>query len=743
MKSISSLSLKQKGLAIVALLLTLELTFLGIMAMVLFQAEQATKFEASAKDVVIGLNEVIFDIMKMEHYSFRYIGTNEQENRIEFWRIFPHVSKDMKRLKERMENFPEIKDRARSVEAYLQHCLDLEEQMVRTKMAGQHGQADQLRHSRERDRKGHLMIEEIKTLQDEMQPIIEKQSALVKQSRSSVMTWLLAGFICNVLLGIYLSLAFVKGITSRVSILADNSLRLAEDKELNEQLGGNDEIANLDAMFHKMSDEVKESARKERALTDNAQDVICSISKSGRLLMANPAASKNWGYTKEELLERNMLDLICPEEQSAFEKMLAESSADLPTQEYRVVSKAGEALDTLWSMHWSDFDQCYFSVVHDISERKQAERLLRASELRARTVVDSMLVGLLTVDEAGTIVSINPRTEQLLQFTAAELCGKPLVHVFPQLQIQDSINAMSELFRRGALHAPTSEKGSVHLSQLECKRKDGGILQLELWLTELPVANQEDNYLVNILDVTARHEMQKAKAEFVAVIRNDLRVPLSAVESYLQNFSSESKAKLLEDGKRKSELAMSNIGGLLRLIDDLLEINNLESGQLALNCTNTNLEDVIQRSLEAVRGFADQNKVKLHYEKAANIKLELWADPDRLGRIIINLLSNAIKFSPAEETVSVVVEAASPELCVKIIDRGRGVPASHKELIFERFKQVKSSDATQKGGSGLGLAICKAIIEQHGGTIAVDSEEGKGSCFWFKIPRKKRDEAVV
>ena len=721
MKTLSELTLKQKGTALIGLLLLLELAFVGILTLVLIQSEQATRFEASAKDIVIGLNQVIFDIMKVEHFSFRFIGTAQQENRIEFWKALPHAREDMKILLSCCQDFPSIKERSERVAMYLTRSMDLEERMVLMFMAGQHGPANDLRRSAERDRKGHELIAEIKTLQDEMQPIIKEQAALASQSQSSVMLLLLFGFACNVVLAVYLALAFVKGITSRIVILADNSRRLAADQELHPPLGQDDEIGKLDSMFHKMAAEVKESARKERLLTDNAQDAICSMNENGRLLMVNPAASKHWGYSREVLLEKPVFDFIEKDNLDRFKQLLQSgktANREIAQEtECRIVSQNGKTADTIWSLHWSDDEKCFFCVVHDITERKQAERLLRASEARARTVLNSMLVGLLTLSADGTIASVNPRTEQLMQFSEDELAGKPLSRLFSQIDIEPQ-----------------------HLKQLECKRKDGSTLQIELWLTELPGKSLRDNFLVNILDVSARHEIQKAKQEFVAMVRNDLRTPLSAVEQYLKNFSSESQAKLLEDGKRKSELAMANIGGLLRLLDDLLEINNLESGQLALNCQQTDLCEVIHRSLEAVSGFAEQHKVKLQFEETG--ALPVWADPDRLGRIIINLLSNAIKFSPTDETVTVKAESSESELCIKIIDRGRGVPDNHKELIFERFKQVKSSDATQKGGSGLGLAICKAIIEQHGGTIAVDSEEGKGSCFWFRIPRQMRVESV-
>jgi len=144
------------------------------------------------------------------------------------------------------------------------------------------------------------------------------------------------------------------------------------------------------------------------------------------------------------------------------------------------------------------------------------------------------------------------------------------------------------------------------------------------------------------------------------------------------------------------------------------------------------MTSVIARSVSAVSFLASKNKIKIETPAKAP---EVFADGSKLIQVIVNLLSNAIKFSPPNSTITITCDEIPEFIEVKIRDQGRGIPASLKDRIFERFEQVESADYKQKGGRGLGLAICKAIIDSHQGTIGVESEEGKGSTFWFRIPQ--------
>jgi CheY-like chemotaxis protein len=178
-------------------------------------------------------------------------------------------------------------------------------------------------------------------------------------------------------------------------------------------------------------------------------------------------------------------------------------------------------------------------------------------------------------------------------------------------------------------------------------------------------------------------------------------------------------------------IAERNCVRLIGLVNDILDLERLEQGRLQMEIGEVALADVLARTREAVQAFAAERQVAVETDPTT---VTVQGDSGRLVQVLVNLVSNAVKFSPAGSAVRVTVRENEGRVRVEVIDRGRGIPASHRAAIFERFRQVESSDARDKGGTGLGLAICKAIVEQHGGEIGVESEVGQGSTFWFEIP---------
>jgi len=235
------------------------------------------------------------------------------------------------------------------------------------------------------------------------------------------------------------------------------------------------------------------------------------------------------------------------------------------------------------------------------------------------------------------------------------------------------------------------------------------------------------------------HEMAQAitlaeqrKQEFVSMISHDVRTPLSAAMNSVELVNMGVCGDLTDDTKDMLARAERNIKAVLKLINELLDIEKMEAGMLTLEYTEISIKQAIAKSVELVRTIAEQKQVKIE-EPLEDVRVE--ADEDRLVRVLTNLLGNALKFTPDNSTISISCQNTDNQVTVKVKDEGPGIPPEYLDKVFDRFQQVKGSDA--KKGSGLGLAICKAIIEAHKGEIGVTSTPGEGATFWFRIPCKK------
>jgi len=346
---------------------------------------------------------------------------------------------------------------------------------------------------------------------------------------------------------------------------------------------------------------------------------------------------------------------------------------------------------------------------------------LEMAHKKERAVIDTMPAGLMIVDAAGLVQMANPTSGKLLAYEEGQLLGQPVTVLFAGSSTIDPREFIEQLFL----------KAKERVDERNATRCDGTSFPVELSMTSFGV-NDEQYYLLVLMDISERKEIERLKQEFVSMISHDLRTPLTSIQVFLNMLGKGMLGQMSESVQRKAEMADRNASRLINLINDLLDIEKMESGQLALSQEDSSLTSIVDRSIESVRGLADQQGISLELDCAHDV--HVIADSDRLVQVLVNLLGNAVKFSSKGATVRVTVECDSSVACVKVIDQGRGIPEHLRLSVFERFKQVSTKDATERKGTGLGLAICKAIVEQHGGSIGVDSAEGHGSTFWFRLP---------
>jgi PAS domain S-box-containing protein len=727
------LKLLHKGIILVTLPLLVNLGFLAVLSQLLHESEIEIQKQMRSKDIVVEANSLSTRFFDAGVAMAGYSVTRSPKFGDRYQEIAQEIPETLNRLRTLVAGNvaqTESVDRLQGITDGSLHLLQ------QAKLAIDENQADSTQFS------AHHMYKEIRSnfdkLKAELKIVTEEARKIEEQSPEQrdrverlVKLFIVFGIGANVVLTFAMALLFMQGINQKLQNLIDNAGRLARGGELNAPLQGEDELAVVDESFHTMAEALAEANRKERAIIDNAADIICSVDINGKFVAVSPACLTIWGYSPDELIGKRFVEMIAPDDLDSTIKAVRAVRARLTTMSFesRVRRRDGVIIDMLWSAYWSEAEQSVFCVAHDITQRKKAEEAIKASERRIRTLIENMMVALVILTKDGYIEAVNPSAERIFGYRADDMVGKHFSVLFKsESDFANGDGQKLDQFMEKLLEADLNR-----ISEHECLKRTGAELPVELSLTEFQTP-EGMRYMANILDVSERKEVERLKKEFVSTVSHELRTPLTSIRGSLTLLNVGAGGALPDKAKEMVGLAERNTLRLINLINDILDIEKLESGKLDMVFANVSMDQILERSAEAVRAFVLQHGVELQVKPSS---AKVYADGDRLVQVIVNLVSNAVKFSPKGETVTVVAQETTKWLEVKVIDHGRGIPEHYQSLLFQRFQQVETADSRKKGGTGLGLAICKGIIEQHGGTIGVDSEEGKGSEFWFRIPLRQ------
>jgi signal transduction histidine kinase len=252
---------------------------------------------------------------------------------------------------------------------------------------------------------------------------------------------------------------------------------------------------------------------------------------------------------------------------------------------------------------------------------------------------------------------------------------------------------------------------------------------------EIADVDQAFHKMVDALSLAERQ-----KQEFVSMISHDLRTPLTSLNITLELIGKGKFGALTEKGQSRVRDLVEEVERLIRLINELLDIQKIQSGFMKLNLSDVSLLSVIDSAVTAVNSLAEVKGVVIVSPKE---DVRLWADADRLVQVVQNLVSNAIKYSPDNARITIAIETLPRSIRVTISDQGRGIPNQQLDKIFEPYQQVYASDSSPSRGTGLGLTVCKQVIEAHDGTIGVESKVGAGSTFWFVLPLRAKSVSAA
>jgi len=394
---------------------------------------------------------------------------------------------------------------------------------------------------------------------------------------------------------------FSNDMLNRLRIITDNARRLATGERLAAPVEGTDEISQLDAIIHTVSDKFSDLRKQELSILDNAADVICSLNDKLKFTAVNPAAIALWKYTPDELLGMSLVSLLAFQSDSEFIhsefKRIAGSLSETGKFDLKFKLKDGSTRDFQWTVACSKNDQSFSCVVHDVTQLKELERL---------------------------------------------------------------------------------------------------------------------------------------KQQFMLMVSHDLRSPLTALMINFSMYSDGAKGDVSAQQLAEFERAQVSMKLLLELINDLLELGKLESGRFEIATQRVRAFNICAEAVETLNPMASLTGVKIDRPESDGV---MAGDERRLLQAVLNLLSNSIKFAPSGSTIKIEISSLEQFVELRITDSGPGIPLEDRALIFDRFRQSRAESNIAIESSGLGLAIVKAIVTAHGGMLGVDSEVGKGSSFWFRIPK--------
>jgi len=485
--------------------------------------------------------------------------------------------------------------------------------------------------------------------------------------------------------------------------------------------------AMLQRLVAHRTQQLGESNRRYQHILESMHEGLAVLDTEGIISYVNPALCTMLGYAPEEMVGRRPEELAvldAPNRAILRRERAAREAQGARGYELTHWRKDGTPVLTHVSPNPIVDDQGQarglLTVITDITARKQAELALQESEERFRAVAEATPMPILVVNQQNQRVTYANRAATRF-FTPF---GGPLLGL-AAFTLWSNLHGPNPLNLLGRMRAPEGFESRIRLATGEERWVAG--------MVEPMVFDGQPSALMGLMDVTARKDADKLKDEFVSMVSHELRTPLTSIRGSLGLLAGLHGAQLPDEGRRILDIGQRNVEHLLRLINDLLDVQRIESGNLQLQLHPLGLADLLAQAVERIQGFADGFGINIHLTPPP-ADITVLGDRDRLMQVMTNLLSNAVKFSPNAGRVRVDAEVTGSQARVRVIDQGKGIPPLHRHRMFTKFAQADASDSRKLGGSGLGLSISKAIIDAHGGTIGYDTVLDVGSTFYFDVP---------
>ncbi len=373
-------------------------------------------------------------------------------------------------------------------------------------------------------------------------------------------------------------------------------------------------------------------------------------------------------------------------------------------------------------------------------------------------VFDVAVNGIIVVDKAHRVVLWNTWMEESTSIHRCNAIDKTLIDLFPEVERQRLHQTITNALEHGA-SAVLSHAFNTHPLPLYHKLKRDDPIKQVIFVKPISDSNNARYCVIQINDVSAAHrrektlreiaeqadlgrkaaeEFSKLKSGFISTVSHELRTPLTSIRGSLGLLKANVPGSLPTAAESLVQIADKNTERLLLLINDILDIEKIESGRMDYAFKDLEIQELIEQAVEVNAGYGEHKGVTLHIKACAE-NIRIYADLDRLMQVMTNLLSNAIKFEPSGGSVDITATCSERHIRVAVSDHGPGIPEEFQRRVFEKFAQADVSDNKNINGTGLGLAISRSIVEKHGGEIGFVTDAARGTTFYFILPLSERE----
>ncbi len=518
----------------------------------------------------------------------------------------------------------------------------------------------------------------------------------------------------------------------------------SRDKDIIGTWGITTDITNL----KKAELETKEREARFHLLAEITIEGIV-IHDFGVIKDVNPSLCKMLGYEQSEVLGRNIVEFISPQDRAAVAESMSKDSGRL--LEITLINKDGtmfiaEVEGRSMGLVGS---KLRMAAIRDISKRKQTEEALRDREIQMRSIMDTAYDAIVMINSDDCISFWNAAAERIFGYQSGDVLGKNLKEV-----IQPALNHEEQMVDLMNLFTSCKEKPIGQILNLEAVRRDKTIVPIQLSLSAVKLSDgwhtigiirdsteQKKNEEELINAKTVAEEATHAKSEFLANMSHEIRTPMNAVIGFSELLKKTDMTVKQRDYINKIDASAKS---LLGIINDILDFSKMEAGKLELEAVDFNLDDVINNVISMNSNKASEKNIELINNIESDVPYCLVGDPLRVGQVLLNLVNNAVKFTNEGHVLVEVslVEIADQSCRIRfaVSDTGIGLTNEQKDKLFSAFSQADTSVTRRFGGTGLGLTISKRLVEMMKGTISVESEFGRGSTFSFEIGLRLQSE---